>query len=150
MSEHHAKVSWKKNTPDFTYEGYDRTHTVSFPGGSLLSASSAPEFLGKKELANPEELLAAALASCHMLTFLAVAAKSRLVVEAYEDHPVATLDKNATGKMSVTKIQLSPKVKFSGEKPTPEKYKELHEKAHRNCFIAGSLNSEMTLAPTLV
>ena len=110
MSEHHAKVAWKKMTPDFTYETYDRTHTISFPGGSLLSASSAPEFMGKKELANPEEMLAATLASCHMLTFLAVAAKSRLTVEAYEDHPVAILEKNATGRMAVTKITLNPKV----------------------------------------
>lgn len=150
MSEHRAKVAWKKTTPDFAYETYDRTHTISFPGGSLLSASAAPEFMGKKELANPEEMLAATLASCHMLTFLAVSAKSRLVVESYEDSPVAILDKNAAGRMCVTQITLNPKVKFGGEKPTPEKFKDLHEKAHRNCFIAGSLSAEMKLEPTMV
>ena len=147
MSEHLAKVTWKRLTPDFAYETYDRTHTVVYGGGSLISASSAPEFSGKKELANPEEMLAAALASCHMLTFLAVAAKSRLTVDSYTDNAAAKLDKGENGKMCVTHIRLNPKVTFSGEAPSPEKLKTMHEKSHANCFIANSLKCEMTIDP---
>lgn len=148
MSDHKAKVTWKRETADFAYDTYDRTHTVTFEGGITCKASSAKEFLGKAELANPEEMLGAALGSCHMLTFLAVAAKSRITVNAYEDNVVAVLDKNANGKLSVTKIVLRPKATFAAETPvTREKLVELHEKAHRNCFIANSLACEMVMEP---
>ena len=147
MSDYKAHIHWKNNGPDFVYETFDRTHLIKFPGGIELKGSSAPEFAGKKELANPEEMLAAKLASCHMLTFLAVSAKSRLHLESYEDEPVATLDKNADGKMAVTSIRLNPKAKFKGEAPSPEKIQELHAKAHRNCFIANSLACKMAIEP---
>ena len=148
MSEHKATITWKRETPDFNYDTYDRTYTVKFPGGSTLKGSSAPEYLGKAEFANPEEVLAAALSGCHMLTFLAVACKSRLTVDSYQDEAVAILDKNAAGKLAVTEIHLRPRVKFSGETPAPEKLKELHEKAHRNCFIANSLACKMSIEPS--
>jgi organic hydroperoxide reductase OsmC/OhrA len=147
MSEYKAHLHWKNTGNDFVYETFDRTHQIKFPGGLELKGSSAPEYAGKKELANPEELLAATLASCHMLTFLAVSAKSRLHVESYEDEPVATLDKNAEGKLAVTHIRLNPRAKFKGETPSAEKLQELHNKAHRNCFIANSLACKMTVEP---
>jgi organic hydroperoxide reductase OsmC/OhrA len=147
MAEYRAKIQWKNTGNDFVYETFDRTHQVTYPGGIQHKASSAPEYLGKKELANPEEMLAATLASCHMLTFLAVSAKSRLHVETYEDEPIATLDKNADGKLAVTHIGLHPKAIFKGETPSPEKLQELHAKAHRNCFIANSLACKMAIEP---
>ena len=140
MSEHIATINWKRNTPDYSYDTYDRTHSMKFEGGIVVKASAAKEFLGKPEYANPEELLVGALASCHMLTFLAIAAKSRLTIDSYEDRAIGTLGKNATGQLCVTHIQLNPKVQFGGEKPSPEKIKDLHEKAHKNCFIGNSIN----------
>lgn len=148
MSEHKARIYWERETKDFAYETYDRTHEVTFEGGIHCQASAAKEYLGKAELVNPEELLAAALSSCHMLTFLAVAAKSRLTVNSYEDNAVSILDKNAAGKLAVTKTILRPKVVFAKETPvTPEKLSELHEKAHRNCFIANSVSGEVVTEP---
>src|SRR5262245_52631457 len=97
-SEHIAQISWKKNKPDFVYETYDRTHEVAFPGGQKIKNSAAPAFMGSAAHANPEELFAASLGTCHMLTFLAIAAKSRLVIESYEDKAVALLEKNTEGK----------------------------------------------------
>ena len=147
MSQYRAKIQWKNLSGDFNYDTFDRTHDITYPGGIHFKGSSAPEYLGKKELANPEEMLAATLASCHMLTFLAVCAKSRLHVTSYVDEPVATLDKNTEGKFAVTQIQLSPKATFQGETPSPEKLQELHAKAHRNCFIANSLACKMAVEP---
>ncbi len=148
MSDHKARVSWKRETKDFAYDTYDRTHQVRFEGGITCKSSSAKEYLGKAELVNPEEMLAAALGSCHMLTFLAVAAKSRLTVDSYEDNVVAVLDKNAAGKLAVTKTILRPKVVFAKETPvTHEKLGELHDKAHRNCFIANSVSCEVVIEP---
>lgn len=148
MSEHKAKVTWKRTTKDFAYDTYDRTHTVGFEGGITFQGSAAPDFLGKAQFGNPEEMLAGALSSCHMLTFLAIAAKSRLTLDSYEDNVVAILDKNAAGKLAVTKVLLRPKATFAKETPvTREKLVELHEKAHRNCFIANSVNCEVVTEP---
>ena len=148
MSEHKTKVAWKRETKDFAYDTYDRTHTVTFEGGISIRGSAAKEFLGKPEHANPEELFAAALSSCHMLTFLAIAAKSRLTVESYEDNAMALLEKNAAGKLAIPQTVLRPKVVFATATPvTREKLVELHDKAHRNCFIANSVACEVVTEP---
>ena len=146
MSEHTINLAWKRKTPDFAYETYDRAHTVMFNGGQTLEMSAAPQYLGKEEYPNPEEMLAASLSSCHMLTFLAIAAKSRYVVDSYEDEATAILRKDAQGNMAVVKIVLKPKVIFSGEKqPDDAQLKGLHEKAGKNCFIETSIKSEVVI-----
>ena len=72
MSEHHLTLDWRRATSDFNYDTFERTHAIHFSGGTRLEVSSAPDYLGNKAYTNPEELLGAALASCHMLTFLAI------------------------------------------------------------------------------
>lgn len=149
MSQHRIELTWKRKTPDFSYETYDRTHEIKFEGGSKMAASSAPEYLGKRELANPEEMLVAALSSCHMLTFLAIAAKSRLTLESYEDRASGTLEKGSDGKLWVTKVVLRPKVSFSGAVPSAQKVKDMHDKSHHHCFIASSVKTEVSVEPQL-
>ena len=145
MSEHPIQLSWKREGT-FTYETYGRTHTVRFNGGATLKTTAAPEFMGKKEFANPEEMLAAALASCHMLTFLAIAAKSKHTIDSYEDNATAFLEKNEEGIMAVTRITLRPKVVFSGENlPDEAKIKQLHDKAGKHCFIEHSIRSKVNV-----
>ena len=141
MSEHIAKIKWKNEATDFDYETYDRTHLVEFPGGKV-TASSAPEYKGDARFVNPEEMLAAAIASCHMLTFLAVAAKSRLHLLTYSDRAVAHLEKDTDGITRVTRVDLHPKVTFKEDVPA-EKQTSMHEKAHRNCFVANSVKCEV-------
>lgn len=147
MSLHKARVYWKRTTPDFAYDTYDRTHDVVFEGGNEMKMSAAPDFKGNGTLVNPEEQLAAALSSCHMLTFLAIAARSRLVVDRYEDDAVAELAKGPEGKLCITKVTLHPKVTFAAPEPTAEKLAHLHQKAHENCFIALSVKCEVAIAP---
>jgi len=148
MSEHRASIAWKRESDDFSYAGYDRTHTWTFEGGARVKASAAPEFQGDAALVNPEEALAAALSSCHMLTFLAIAARKRYVVDSYEDAAVATLDKNAESRLAITRVILHPRVVFSGEKrPDGPELEALHESAHRNCFIANSVRTELIVEP---
>lgn len=148
MSEHKAEIRWRRTGDDFAYETFDRTHRWRFAGGAALDASSAPEYRGRAELPNPEEALVVALSSCHMLTFLAVAARRRFVVDAYEDDAVGHLEKNADGKLAITRVELRPRATFSGEKrPTPEDVARLHEVAHRECFIANSVKTEVSVTP---
>jgi organic hydroperoxide reductase OsmC/OhrA len=112
MSEHHASVRWTRTTPDFTYDTYDRGHQVRYGSGIEVPASAAADFKGDPTRVNPEEAFVGALSSCHMLTFLAIAARKHLVVERYEDDAVGTLDKNAEGRLAVTKVVLHPRVTF--------------------------------------
>lgn len=140
METFKIKTSWKKNSEDFAYDNYNRNHQILFSGEQLLNNSAAPTYNGNEDMSNPEELLAAAVSSCHMLTFLAVASKSGFDIESYEDDAVAYLQTNEDKITSVTNIYLHPSIKFTGAKiPDADKIKSMHEKAQRNCFIANSV-----------
>jgi organic hydroperoxide reductase OsmC/OhrA len=150
MSEYKVNLLWLKDAADFTYKTYSRTHTWTFGGGCTIEASAAPEYLGKAELVNPEEAFAASLSSCHLLTFLALAAFQGFTVERYEDQAAAVVGKNNQGKMAVLKVTLKPKVTFGGEKqPTFEQITGLHHKAHNECFISNSVSAEVNVEPLL-
>jgi organic hydroperoxide reductase OsmC/OhrA len=145
MSQHEARVSWQRASADFRYDSYNREHQVSFGGGLEITASAAPEYRGKAEHPNPEEALVWALSSCHMLTFLAVAAKRGLVVDRYEDHAVGVLAKNEAGKLAITRVTLRPRIAWGGEPPPAETVARIHEASHRECFIASSVKTEVVV-----
>jgi peroxiredoxin-like protein len=146
MGAHLASIHWQRNGQDFNYEVYDRTFTIKFSGGTTIQASNPTEYFGKQELSNPEELLVSALSGCYMQTFLAVACKYGYVIDSYTDEAVGITDKNERGKISVTKITLHPKIKFSGSKlPDDNAINKMREKAHENCFISNSINSQVNI-----
>jgi len=146
MSTHQARVNWSRTSADFTYASYNRDHDWHFKGGAKLHASAAPQFKGNADCPDPEDAFVASLASCHMLTFLAVAAQKRFVVDRYEDDAVGHLEKNARGKLAMTRVELHPRVTFGGERvPTAEELHALHERAHAECFIANSVLTEVTV-----
>ncbi len=143
MSEHAATISWERASDDFSYEGYSRNHTWTFESGVCVEASAAPDYLGDPGRVDPEEAFVAAVASCHMLTFLAIAAKKRLVVDGYRDAAVGSMEKNEDGRLAVTKVTLRPVVSFRDGPPAPEVIEKMHAQAHRGCFIANSVRSEI-------
>lgn len=148
MSEHKVYLSWKNDGEDFSYKTYDRSHSWKFEGGTLIKASAAPDYLGKSELVNPEEAFAASLASCHMLTFLAIASMKKYTVAMYEDNAVAILGKNEKLKMAVTTVYLRPNISFIGDKiPDKTIIDEMHHRAHQECFISNSVLTEVIVEP---
>ena len=83
-----------------------------------------------------------------MLTFLAIAARKRFVVDSYRDQAVGILAKNEAGNLAITKVTLRPEVRFSGEKrPTPDELIRLHDQAHHACFIASSVKTDVVVEP---
>jgi len=146
VSHHVAAVRWSRSTPDFAYDTYDRGHTWRSGSGIEVAASSAPEFKGDPARMNPEEAFVAALSSCHMLTFLAIAARKGIVVDRYEDDAVGLLEKEG-GKLWMTRVSLRPRILFSGAAPDAATVARLHEQAHANCFIASSVKTEVTVEP---
>src|SRR5690242_11244969 len=120
MSEHKATIEWRRETPDFAYETYNRDHDWAFDAGVTARDAANPAYLGNESCVDPEEAFVASLSSCHMLTFLALAAKKRYIVDDYHDEAVGILAKDATGNLSVTRVTLRPQVSFSGDKiPSP-------------------------------
>ncbi len=147
MSVHRATVRWQATDAPFTYEAYSRTHSWGFEGGSVVLASAAPTYRGDPSLVDPEEAFVASLASCHLLTFLAIAVRDGVVVEDYEDEAEGVLAKNEDGRLAVTRVVLRPRATFGGEAPTAETVKQMHERAHAGCFIANSVRTEVVVEP---
>jgi len=148
MSEHKVYLSWKNDGEDFSYKTYDRSHLWKFEGGTLIQASAASDYLGKAELVNPEEAFAASLASCHMLTFLAIASMKKYTIAMYEDNAVAILGKNEKLKMAVISVYLRPNITFKGDNiPDKTIIDEMHHRAHQECFIANSVLTGIIIEP---
>ena len=146
MSEHRVTLTWNRGGRDFTYQSYSRDHTWTFEGGVRIDASAAPAYLGNANLVDPEEAFVASLSSCHMLTFLALAAKRRFVVESYTDSAGGFLEKNSEGNLALTRVVLRPEIVFgAGERPSPEELGELHDLAHHACFLANSVTTSISI-----
>lgn len=151
MSEHNALITWSRGESEFDYESYPRGHRWSFDAGGSLDASAAPAYRGSATsgdvaVIDPEAALVASIASCHMLTFLAVAARRRLVVDRYDDHAKGFLEKNGEGRLAITRVVLRPRIEFAGGAPAAAEIERLHQMAHRNCFIANSVRCAVSVA----
>ena len=135
---------WKLKDGDMTPGKYSNEHEITFTPNTKILADSAPDWRGNELNTNPEQTLAASVSSCHMMTFLALAAKMKWPVKTYKDKAIATLGKNLKGLMSVIQIELNPKVEFfNGFSVDNSKMKEVQDRAHRYCFIANSLSDEV-------
>ena len=145
MSEHRVTLAWERGGRDFTYESYSRDHAWAFDGGTVVKASAAPAYKGNPALVDPEEAFVASLSACHMLTFLALAAKGRFVVERYTDKAVGHMEKNEEGRLAITRVALRPEIEFGGRRPTAPELAALHEKSHEACFIANSVRTAVTV-----
>jgi organic hydroperoxide reductase OsmC/OhrA len=146
MAEHRMALSWSRNGAAFTASDYPRDLQLSFPDGPTVPGGPAPEFGGTPGRVDPEQALVAALSSCHALTFLALAAKRKLVVDSYEDDAAGTLGKNEDGKMWLAEVRLQPRVQFTPPLDGAA-LAQLHEQAHRYCFIANSVKTKVLVEP---
>ncbi|MEZ8356645.1 OsmC family protein [Vibrio splendidus] len=151
MSEYGAVIRWQKAEDEaFSDNQYSRGHTWEFDGGITVPASSSPHVVplpfSVEANVDPEEAFIAALSSCHMLTFLGIAAKQKYVIDSYVDDAIGVLEEDESGRSSVTKVTLRPDIVFSGIKiPTAKQLEKLHHLAHKNCFIANSVKTEIVV-----
>lgn len=147
VHNYRCHLEWAGSTGD-GYEGYDREHRVSCPpSGTVLELSSDTVFLGNPERLNPEQLLLVAASSCQLLSFLAVAARARINVRSYTDVAEAVMPDDDT-PMRITRITLRPRIVVAGE-VQEDRVRRYVDLAHRECFIANSLTSEMVIVPQI-
>ena len=148
MSTYTAIIAWKSDSPEtFSKNQYTRGHEWSFDGGVTVPASSSPHAVrlpwSVEAAVDPEEALVAAVSSCHMLSFLYLAAKAGFNAESYTDEAVGEMT-NDNGKQWLSKITLDPQIVWTGDKlPTHEDLEHLHHEAHEICYIANSIKSEV-------
>lgn len=140
MSDLAIELHWQRTSPVLQTGAYSNQHTVQYNNRYDLPVDSAPEWGGNPDNTNPEQALASALSSCHMMTFLALSTKAGWPVASYHDYAEAHLGKNPKGQMSVTRIDLHPVVRFdTGFSLSDDELAQMQDRAHRYCFIANSL-----------
>ena len=148
MSTHTATVDWSRGDQAFTDGAYSRGHAWRFDGGAVVRGSSAPPVPGSDPAAvDPEEALVAAVSACHMLFFLAYAARDGLTVDRYTDAAVAEMGRDDRGKVSITRVTLRPDIRWGGEAPAAEVLDDLHHRAHEACYLANSIRGEVVVEP---
>ena len=150
MSEHLASVRWAGPGPDFLRGRYSREHTWTFDGGITVPASPSPQVVpapwSNPANVDPEEAFVAAVASCHLLTFLWLASRAGFVVVGYADDAVGVMTKNERGVLWISDVTLRPRIGWGGDRrPTADDIAHLHHRAHDECFIANSIKTRVTV-----
>ena len=142
-----ATCAWRGST-GAGYRSYDRTHTgAAPPARTALTLSSDATFLGDVDLLNPEQLVVLAASSCQLLSFLAVAARARIDIVAYEDHAEGLMPEGDP-PTRITEIHLRPRITVRGP-ATEARVRALVDTAHRECFVANSLTTHIDIIPTI-
>ena len=151
MNTYTATVRWKRGADDVFAAGrYSRVHEWAFDGGAVVPASASPHVVPKpysdEAGVDPEEAFIASLSSCHMLFLLDFARRAGFVIDSYEDRAEGVMEKNAEGRIAVTRVTLRPHIIWSGDKqPDAAALSDLHHKAHEACFIANSVTTKVTV-----
>lgn len=149
MSTYTATIIWQSDSPEtFTKNRYSRAHEWEFDGGLTVPASSSPHVVpgfSVEAAVDPEEALVASAASCHMLTFLYLAAKAGFNIAGYSDNAVGEMNEMDDGRKWVSIIALDPQIEWIGGAPTSDELAELHHNAHKECYIANSIRSEIVV-----
>ena len=137
MATHTAQIKWaaKESGEEFLKGRFSRAHTISFDGGTAVPASASAHVVGKwavEAAVDPEEMLVAALSSCHMLSFLHLARVAGFAVAAYDDHAEGVLEEVAPGRQAITKVTLRPKIEWAGKAPDKEALARLHHEGTKS------------------
>lgn len=148
MERYTATVRWERGDQPFTDNRYSRAHVWEFDGGLTVPASASPQVVplpaSVAENVDPEEAFVAAVSSCHMLTFLGIAAKRGWVVDDYRDEAAGYMDRNAAGRLAVVRVVLRPAASYAGDRfPDAAELDRMHRWAHEQCFIANSVTSDI-------
>ena len=145
MDDKSISLEWILQEEELSPETFSKNHKIKLKD-NIINAGSAPEYGGKENELNPEQSLAAAISSCHMMTFLSLAAKMRWPVKSYKDKAYAFLGKNSKGKMCVNKIELNPNIIFEDNfAVSKDEMDKMQDRSHRYCFIANSLSEDVEI-----
>jgi len=143
MSKHKVTIEWDKNADK------SEEYSWKFENGTEIKGETS-DTGERAETIDPEAAFVASLSSCHMLSFMALAAKEGFIVQSYHDSATGILARNKRGRIAVTRVLLQPTIVFEEFNiPDKKQTKGLHDMANRNCFIANSVSTEVRVEPIL-
>jgi len=149
LSTYTANVIWNRENQIFIDNKYSRAHKWVFDGGCEIPASPSPHIVpfpySVEENVDPEEAFIASLSSCHLLFFLGIAAKKKILVDSYIDYAEGILEENEDGKLAMTRIMLNPTIIYSGKQPSDKEIQKIHHLSHQQCFLANSVKTIITV-----
>lgn len=152
MRQHSYQTSlrWTGNQGQGTanYRAYDRAYEIEVVDKPVIMGSSDPTFRGDQTKYNPEELLVAAISSCHLLWYLHLCADAGVIVVDYQDFAVGKMNETQNGSGKFTKVVLQPQVTITNQSSI-EQAQQLHQAAHQFCFIANSVNFPIICQPSI-
>ena len=144
-----ANITWTGNRGQGT-SAYAATVATMWCARRENQISRCPQtrrFCGNPARHNPEDLLVAAISSCHMLWYLHLCANAGIIVWAYEDRPSGRLIESQESGGRFKSVLLRPKVTI--ESGDVQEALRLHQDAHEKCFIANSVNFPVLLEPAI-
>ena len=143
---HSIEIIWDLGDQELSPGKYLTDHKVILNENLTIDAGSSPDYGGSVSNINPEQKLAAAVSSCFMMTFLALAAKMKWPVKNYKDKAISYLGKNNEGRMYVNKIELNPQIIFDNDFTiSDDEMHKMKERSHKYCFIANSLSKDVEI-----
>ena len=136
-----VELTWTGNRGTGTsgYRDYGRANELAAPGKEPIAGSADRVFFGDRSRWNPEELVVAALAQCHLLSYLHVCTEHGVVVTDYTDTPTGTMAEDGAGGGAFTEVVLRPVVTVA-EESMREPARQLHGPAGQRCFVAASVS----------
>ena len=143
---HSIEIIWNLGDQELSPGKYLTDHKVILNENLTIDGGSSPDYGGSVSNINPEQKLAAAVSSCFMMTFLALAAKMKWPVKNYKDKAISYLGKNKEGRMYVNKIELNPQIIFDNDFTiSDDEMHKMKERSHKYCFIANSLSKDVEI-----
>tara|TARA_Y100000994_G_C15669151_1_gene432943 strand:- start:40 stop:486 length:447 start_codon:yes stop_codon:yes gene_type:complete len=143
---HSIEIIWDLGDQELSPGKYLTDHKVILNENLTIDGGSSPDYGGSVSNINPEQKLAAAVSSCFMMTFLALAAKMKWPVKNYKDKAISYLGKNNEGRMYVNKIELNPQIIFDNDFTiSDDEMHKMKERSHKYCFIANSLSKDVEI-----
>ena len=143
---HSIEIIWELGDQELSPGNYLTDHKVILNENLTIDGGSSPDYGGSVSNINPEQKLAAAVSSCFMMTFLALAAKMKWPVKNYKDKAISYLGKNNEGRMYVNKIELNPQIIFDNDfRISDDEMHKMKERSHKYCFIANSLSKDVEI-----
>ncbi len=143
--ETHVEWTGNRGTGTSAYAAYGRDHIIRMDGKPDIKGSADPAFRGNADRHNPEDMMVAAVSTCHMLWYLHLAAEAKIVVTGYTDAARGTMVEDKERGGYYTEIVLRPLVTISAGDPALAD--ALHEAAHKKCYIANSVNFPVRCIP---
>lgn len=152
-SRYTANVAWSRGDGRFTDNRYSRRHRWRFDGGIEVPGSASPHSVplpySSADAVDPEEAFVASISSCHMLWFLSIAAKRGVVIDEYVDEAEGFMEKDADGRMAVTRVVLHPRIVMGDGGASQDDVAAMHDEAHHACYITNSVKTVVTCEPVV-